>query len=264
MSGHSKWSTIKHKKAAQDAKKGKIFTKLGRAITIAAREGGGDIETNFALRLAVDSAKRSSMPQDNIERAINRGTGEGDEGVKMERAVYGGYGPGGIAVAVDVFTDNKNRTVSELRKIFESHGGSLSDASSVLWQFKEKGKLIVKCAKLEKSEKYGEEDKEVPVERNEVMMKLMDVDGIEDVSEYDEEGGDNFKFCEVVTEPKKLAKVRNDIDKLGYIVDSAEMAKIPDNTQSVDDAAAEKLRALFEDLDDHDDVENIWFNADDI
>lgn len=265
MSGHSKWSTIKHKKAAQDAKRGKIFTKLGRAITIAAREGGGDMETNFVLRLAVDKAKKSSMPADNIDRAIKRGTGESGDGIVMEKAVYGGYGSGGVAVAVDVLTDNNNRTVSGLRKIFEDHGGSLAEASSVLWQFKEKGRVVIKCARIEKSKKFGEDDKEVPIARDEVMMSLMDIDDIEDVHEIDEEiDGDEeqFELCEVITSVRNLAKIRNKLENLGYLVDSAEIVKIPDNIQDVDESTVEKLKSLFEKLDDHDDVEGVWFNAD--
>jgi len=261
MSGHSKWSTIKHKKAAQDAKRGKVFTKLGRAITIAVREGGGDMETNFVLRLAVDKAKKSSMPADNIDRAIKRGTGESGDGIVMEKAVYGGYGSGGIAVAVDVLTDNKNRTVSGLRKIFEDHGGNLAEASSVLWQFKEKGRVVVKCARVEKAEKFGEDDREIPIKKDKVIMSLMDISDVEDIVEIDEVG-EKFELCEVITSVKNLAKVRDEVEKLGYLVDSAEIVKVPDNIQDIDESTAEKLKGLFEDLDDHDDVEGVWFNVD--
>lgn len=267
MSGHSKWSTIKHKKAAQDAKKGKVFTKLGRAISIAAREGGGDPETNFVLRLAIDNARKASMPADNIERAINRGTGQGDDGIVMEKVIYGGYGPGGVAIAVDTLTDNKNRTVSELRKIFETHGGNLADSSSVLWQFKEKGRIIVRCAKMEKSEKFGQEDKAVTLEKDDVIMALMDLEGITDVKEVDQEDRPDvdevgkFEFCEVITVAKELAKVRDKIEELGYIMDSVEVAKFPENIQEISDSDAKKLQGLLEELDDNDDVENLWFNS---
>lgn len=273
MSGHSKWSTIKHKKAAQDAKRGKIFTKLGRVITVAAREGGGDMDTNFVLRLAVEKARKSSMPSDNIDRAIKRGTGESGDGIVMTKAVYGGYGPGGVAVAIDVLTDNKNRTVSTLRKIFEDHGGTLSEASSVLWQFKSKGRVVIKCVRIEASKKFGEDDKEIPIQRDEMMMSLMDVAGVEDVQavediagaddigDLDESGG-TFKLCEVITSVKNLAKIRGEVEKLGYIVDSAEIVKVPENMQDVDESTAEKLRGLFGDLDENDDVEGIWFNSD--
>lgn len=260
MSGHSKWSTIKRKKAAIDAKRGNLFTKLARAITIAARESGGDMEANFALRLAVEKAKRASMPADNIERAINRGTGEGGEGMEMEREVYGGYGPGGVAILVDVFTDNKNRTISELRKIFDDRGGNIAETNSVLWQFTDKGRVLVKCAKIEKAEKFGEEDKEVPIDKDEVMMAIMDIEGVEDIKE-DEGESEDFAVCEVLTDPKQLAKVEGKIRELGYLVEEVEIARIPTNMVEVDDSTAEKLQGLFEVLDEHDDVENIWFNT---
>jgi YebC/PmpR family DNA-binding regulatory protein len=265
MSGHSKWSTIKHKKAKQDAKRGKLFTKLGRAITIAAREGGGDEETNFALRLAIEKAKKASMPLDNIERALKRGTGEDTEGA-MERAVYGGYGPGGVAIVVDAFTDNTNRTVSEFRKIFEDHGGSLAESSSVLWQFHQKGRILVKCAKVQKAEKFGKDDKEVAVDRDEVMMTLMDFEEVEDIRKADIEDEDvegDFDLVEVITPVKKLAAIRKDIeDSTEYIVDSAEIIRVPENTQKVSEKEGKKIESLLEELDDHDDVEDLWFNTD--
>ncbi len=266
MSGHSKWSTIKHKKAKQDAQKGKLFTKLGRAISIAAREGGGDEETNFVLRLAVEKAKKASMPVDNIERAIKRGTGEDSEG-SLEAAVYGGYGPGGVAIAVDVLTDNTNRTVSEIRKIFEDHGGSLAESSSVLWQFKKKGRVLVKCAEIQKAEKFGEDDKEVSVEADEVIMAIMDIEGVEDIQKLSKSDLENEEIegdmaaCEVITPAKSLAGIRDKIDKAGYIVDSAEIIRVPENMQEIDNDIADKLQKLLEELDDHDDVDNLWFNA---
>lgn len=259
MSGHSKWSTIKRKKGVADQKRGQMFTKLGKTISIAAREGGGDMDMNFSLRLAVDKAKESNMPANNIERAIKRGIGE-LEGETIEKAVYGGYGPGGVALAVDVLTDNKNRTVSDLRKIFEDGGGNLSDASSVLWQFKEKGRVLVKCAKKQKSEKYGEDDKDIPVDEDEVMMAVMDFDGVEDVRDF--EGEDStFKYCEVITDPKSLMAVKNSIDGLGYLVTDNEMIKVPDNVIDVPENEEAKLLVLMGNLDDHDDVENIWVNT---
>jgi YebC/PmpR family DNA-binding regulatory protein len=255
MSGHSKWSTIKRKKGAADQKRGQMFTKLGKTITIAAREGGGDPEMNFSLRLAVDKAKSENMPADNIERAIKRGTGE-LEGEQIEKAVYGGYGPGGVAVAVDVLTDNKNRTVSELRKIFDEHHGNLSDASSVLWRFQQKGKISVKCAKKQKSQKYGEDDKEVPVDRDEVMMEIIDISGVVDIKESQDNS------CEVVTDPKSLMDVKNQIDELGYIVTENELIKVPENVINIAENEEAQLLELMESLDDHDDVENIWVNTD--
>jgi YebC/PmpR family DNA-binding regulatory protein len=261
MSGHSKWSTIKHKKAKKDAKRGKLFSKLSRAIALAAREGGGDEEKNFALRLAVEKARKASMPSDNIERAIKRGTGE-DMADSLKKGVYGGYGPGGVAVAVDVVTDNKNRTVSEIRNIFEDHGGSLAETGSVLWQFDKKGRVLVKCAKIKKAQKFGKDDKEVPVELESVMMKLMDIEGVEDIQEAENEDVEgNFKICEVITPVKKLSKIRQAIEDTEFIVDSAEIIRIPQNNQVVSSKEGKKLEKLLEELDDHDDVEDLWFNT---
>lgn len=258
MSGHSKWSTIKRKKGAADAKRGQLFTKLGRAIAIAARDGGSDTDTNFSLRLAVDKARQASMPSDNIERAIKRGTGELEGEATFEKGVYGGYGPGGVAYAVDVLTDNKNRTVSDLRKIFEDHGGNLSDASSVLWQFHEKGLVVVKCAKIKTAEKFGEVDSEAAVSSDEIMMDVIDIDGVEDVEECRKDDETGQSFCEVITTVKQLAQVRDGIGKLGYIVDSAEIIKVPEQPQSVEDGLAEKVQSLVDALEGHDDVENVW------
>src|SRR5918911_174974 len=152
MSGHSKWSSIKHKKAATDAKRGQLFTKLARAITVAAREGGGDPEANFTLASAIEKARGYSMPKENIQRAIDRGTGAGDAGAAIERVVYEGYGPGGAAILVEALTDNRNRTGAEVRHAFDKHGGSLGEPGSVAWQFRKRGVLLVD------GERYSEED----------------------------------------------------------------------------------------------------------
>jgi transcriptional/translational regulatory protein YebC/TACO1 len=169
--------------------------------------------------------------------------------------VYGGYGPGGVAIAVDVLTDNKNRTVSELRKIFDEHNGNLSDASSVLWQFQQKGKISVKCAKKQKSEKYGEDDKEIPVDQEEVMMEIMDISGVVDIRESQDNS------CEVITDPKSLMNVKNKIDELGYVVTENELIKVPENVIDIAENEEAQLLELMEALDDHDDVENIWVNT---
>ncbi len=263
MSGHSKWSTIKRKKGTLDAKRGQLFTKLGRAISIAAREGGGDPDMNFSLRMAIETARNASMPADNIERARKRGAGELEGVGTLERAVYGGYGPSGVAFAVDVFTDNKNRTVSDLRKIFDSHGGNLADASSVLWQFKEKGLIVAKCVKLEKSEKHGEEDIEASVDPETVMMEIIEIEEVEEVDEFEGDNSDagskkGVKMCEVLTMVKNLAQVRGAIEKLGYIVVSAEIIKIPEQLQHVTSDDQKKVEVLIEALEEHDDVENVW------
>ncbi|MDD3661644.1 MAG: YebC/PmpR family DNA-binding transcriptional regulator [Candidatus Dojkabacteria bacterium] len=259
MSGHSKWATIKRKKGAADARRGKLFTKLGRTITIAAREGGGDPSSNFSLRLAVEKAREANMPMENIERAIKRGSGEGDgDTVQWEKGTYGGYGPGGVAVAVDVLTDNKNRTVSELRKIFEDNGGTFADASSVLWQFHEKGHVLIKCAKVRAGEKFGEGEREVQVDRDEATMELMDISGVEDIQENDDDG-----VCgiEVFTVAQDLARVRSAIEGIGFVVLSSEIAKIPERYQTLEKSDEEKLIQLVESIDDHDDVEDVWTTA---
>ena len=152
MSGHSKWSSIKHKKGAADAKRGKLFTKLARAITVAARDGGGSVDANPALALAVQKARDASMPKDNIQRAIERGTGEGDDAAAIESVSYEGYGPGGAAILVDALTDNRNRTGAEVRHLFESSGGSLGEPNSVAWQFEKRGVILVDA------ERYSEDD----------------------------------------------------------------------------------------------------------
>lgn len=258
MSGHSKWSTIKRKKGAADAKRGQLFTKLGKSLTIAAREGGGDPDANFTLRLIVDKARQANMPMDNIERSIKRGTGEIEGGGTYERGVYGGYGSGGVAVVVDVLTDNKNRTVSEIRGIFEAHNGTMGDASSVLWQFHEKGLVVVRCAKLKKAEIFGKSDTEESVDLDKVMMEIMDVAGVEDIQDggRDEESG--AQHCEVISSAKELAHVQNGIKKLGYIVASAEIVRIPERTQKVTEPELSRIETLIEALDDQDDVENVW------
>jgi YebC/PmpR family DNA-binding regulatory protein len=238
-----------------------MFTKLGKTIAIAAREGGGDMESNFSLRLAVDKARQVNMPMNNIERAIKKGTGD-LEGETLEKAVYGGYGPGGVAIAVDTLTDNKNRTVSDLRKIFDEHGGNLAEASSVLWQFKEKGRIILKCAKMEAAEKFGKGEVESPVKADEVMMEMMDYEGVEDVSEYKNEDEPEKKFCEVITDVKHFSSIRKSIEEKKYILSESELIKIPDNIIEISEQDSAKLLILMESLDDHDDVENVWVNAD--
>lgn len=262
MSGHSKWSKIKRKKGVEDAKKGKLFTKFGRTIAVAAREGGGDPDSNFTLRLAIDKAREASMPAENIERAIKRGTGELEGVGTLEKGVYGGYGPAGIAYAVDVLTDNKNRTVSELRKIFEDHGGTLAESSSVLWQFQQKGLVVVAAARNVPAGKFGEEDREEQVDMDELMMEMIDIDGVEDVASSEENDGKGFKICEVITSVKQLAHVEEEIRKRGYIVDSAELVRLPEQTQEVSPSAREQVESLVDSLDDNEDVENVWTNAD--
>jgi YebC/PmpR family DNA-binding regulatory protein len=239
MSGHSKWSSIKHKKAATDAKRGQLFTKLARAIAIAAREGGGDPESNFTLAAAIEKAKGYSMPKDNIQRAIDRGTGAGGDTDQIERVVYEGYGPGGAAVLVDTLTDNRNRTGSEVRNIFDKSGGSLGEPGSVAWQFEKKGVILVE------GDRFSEDD----------LMPAIDA-GAEDVAPEDD-------VLKVTTAPAELTAVRAALEEAGIDVQSAELAMEPNAVVEIaEEAEARALVRLMEALDDHDDVEAVHANFD--
>ena len=236
MSGHSKWSTIKHKKAAKDAKRGKIFTKLIKEITVAARMGGGDINANPRLRTAVLTARSNSMPSENIDRAIKKGTGE-LEGVTYEEIQYEGYGPGGVAIIAQVLTDNKNRTVSEIRRMFSKHGGNMGETGCVGWMFAKKGILTV-----DKSQ----------VDEDRLMDVALDA-GAEDVRDE----GDVF---EVVTEPEDFEKVKERLDQEKIAVASGQISLLPKNTVDVDAKNVEQVLKLSEELEDHDDVQNVAAN----
>jgi YebC/PmpR family DNA-binding regulatory protein len=238
MAGHSKWASIKHKKAATDAKRGKLFTKLARAITVAAREGGGDPAGNHTLAAAIEKAKGYSMPKDNIQRAIDRGTGEGEAG-SIERVVYEGYGPGGAAVLVEALTDNRNRTGSEVRHAFDRHGGSLGEPGSVGWQFEKKGVLIVD------SGRHGEDD----------LMPAIDA-GADDVAAEDD-------VLKVTCNPASLTAVREALESEGVAVESAELAMEPKAVVEVTEPSeARALVRLMDALDDHDDVDDVHANFD--
>jgi YebC/PmpR family DNA-binding regulatory protein len=238
MSGHSKWSSIKHKKGAKDAKRGKLFSKLIKEITVAARMGGGDINANPRLRTAVTTARENSMPNDNIERAIKRGSGE-LEGVHYEEVSYEGYGPGGVAIMANVLTDNRNRTVSEIRRVFEKHGGSMGAAGCVAWMFHKRGLLTVDKAK---------------VDEDRLMEVALDA-GADDVTDT----GDTF---EVVTAPESFEAVKAALQNAGITTASAEVTMVPQNTVSVTGKDAEHTVKLLEELDDHDDVQNVASNVD--
>jgi YebC/PmpR family DNA-binding regulatory protein len=238
MSGHSKWSSIKHKKGAKDAKRGKLFTKLARAITVAARDGGGDPNANPALGLAVQKARDASMPKDNIQRAIDRGTGEGADAAAIESVVYEGYGPGGAAILVEALTDNRNRTGSEVRHAFEKHGGSLGEPGSVSWQFEKRGVILVD------GDRYGEDDLMTAIEA-----------GAEDV----EEDGDVLK---VITAAGDLAGVRAALEGAGVDLESAELSMEPKSTVEVGEGEAPALLRLMDLLEDHDDVDSVNANFD--
>jgi YebC/PmpR family DNA-binding regulatory protein len=238
MSGHSKWSSIKHKKGAADAKRGKLFTKLARGITIAARDGGGNVDANPSLGLAVQRARDASMPKDNIQRAIDRGTGEGADAAAIESAVYEGYGPGGAAILVEALTDNRNRTGAEVRHAFEKHGGSLGEPGSVSWQFEKRGVILLD------GERYSEND----------LMAAIDA-GAEDVSE----DGDLLK---VTTGAGDLAAVRAAIEGEGVEVQSSELSMEPKSTVEVGEGDASALLRLMDALEEHDDVDSVHANFD--
>ena len=256
MSGHSKWSTIRHKKAINDAKKGKVFSKLSTQITHAARQGGGDITMNPTLRMYIDKAKSAGFPIDRIEKAISKGTGAGSDGVTFEEVSYEGFGPGGIQIVVDTLTDNKNRTVADLRKIFENFGGTLAVEGSVSWNFDTKGLIVVKCGVMKKSEKYGEDDIFVPRDREEVMMDIMEIDGVMDIQEVDLDNG--IQGLEVYTKYSDLTKVRDSITGLGYVLDDAVIVKEPKITKSLSGKELDKANEAIETLEDNDDVQDVW------
>ena len=237
MSGHSKWATIKHKKAALDAKRGKTFTRIIKEIMIAAR-GGGDPDANPRLRTAVLAAKAVSMPADNIKRAVMRGSGE-LEGGQIDELTYEGYGPGGAAIVVEVATDNKNRTVSEIRHIFSKYGGDMGSPGSVAWMFERKGQILI------------EQDK---AKEDDLMALVLDA-GAEDLRN----DGENW---EVVTAPENLHSVQEAITKAGVPTVSAQVAFLPKNTVMVEGSNVGKLLKLTEALEDHDDVQNVFSNFD--
>jgi YebC/PmpR family DNA-binding regulatory protein len=255
MSGHSKWSTIKHKKALNDAKKGKAFSKVSTQITHAAKEGGGDPNMNPSLRMYIDKAKEVGFPADNIERAIQKGTGEGTEGVVFDNSSYEGFGPYGVQIIVDTLTDNKNRTVADLRKLFEDIGGNMGTEGSVSWNFDIKGYILVKCGHMEKSKKYGEDDIFVPEDVEEVMLKIMELEGVLDIQEIDLKG---VKGLEIYTEYDKLMSVRDGIDKMNYIIKEAELIKEAKIKKELKEGELEKVEKALEKLEDNDDVQSVW------
>lgn len=238
MSGHSKWSTIKHKKAAKDARRGKLFTKLIKEITVAAKMGGGDINANPRLRTAVTVAKQNSMPSDNIDRAIKKGTGE-LEGVTYDEVQYEGYGPGGLAILVNAMTDNRNRTVSELRRVFQKHGGSMGEAGCVAWMFSKRGVITVPTDAVE-------EDR---------LIEITIDAGAEDVAP----GGEVF---EVTTQPDAFEAVKDAVEKAGLKTTTAELAMVAATNVSLTGDAAEQALKLLEELEDHDDVQDVASNLD--
>jgi YebC/PmpR family DNA-binding regulatory protein len=215
---------------------------------------------NPSLRMYIDKAKSIGFPVDNIDKAIAKGTGEGIEGVEFHEVSYEGFGPEGVAFIIDCLTDNTNRTVSEIRRLFEEVGGSLGETGSVSWNFDVKGKIDVKAGHKEKSEKYGEDDKFVKDDRDEVMMELMDIEGVLDLREKDIDGVEGIA---VITDFKNMSKVRDDIsDKFTYVIDDASIIKIANNKKKLEGEALEKVEKAIERFEDRDDVQNVWTDLD--
>ncbi len=238
MSGHSKWHSIKHKKAAVDAKRGKIFTRLIRELQIAAREGGGDPEKNARLRKAIQDAKAANMPKDNIEKAIKRGTGE-IEGANYEEVKYEGYGPGGVAVYIEAVTDNRNRTVAEIRHIFSKHGGNLGESGCVAWMFHRKGFLVFEKDKIDE----------------EKLMEVAINAGAEDIQEEE-------STLTVYTAPEDFENVFNAIKESGIPYEEAKIGLIPQTYVKLSGKQATQMLKLMEVLEEHDDIQNVWANFD--
>ena len=238
MSGHSKWASIKHKKGAADAKRGKIFTRLIKELTVAARAGGGDPDMNPRLRTIIADAKAENMPADNIKRAIRRGTGE-EPGVSYEEAQYEAYGPGGAAVIMDVLTDNKNRTVGELRHTLTKHGGTLAETNAVAWMFSKCGYIVIEKSKA---------DEET------LMAAVLDAGG-DDLRDDD----DNW---EVLTTPEAFQAVHEAVKKLGIETATAEVSMLPKNYVKLEGKTAQSMLRLMEALDEHDDIRHMWSNFD--
>ena len=238
MSGHSKWHTIKHKKGAADAKRGKVFTRIIKELTVAARSGGGDPDMNPRLRTIVAEAKASNMPRENIERAIRRGTGE-EPGVSYEEIQYEAYGPGGAALIIDVLTDNKNRTVGELRHLLEKHGGNLAAPNAVAWMFNKKGYIVIEKSKADEER---------------LMTAVLDA-GADDLQDDE----DNW---EVFTAPEAFPAVNEAVKGLGIEPATAKVSMIPQNYVKLEGKSAQQMVKLMDALDDHDDVQNISSNFD--
>jgi YebC/PmpR family DNA-binding regulatory protein len=238
MSGHSKWASIKHKKGAVDAKRGKIFTKLIKEITVATRLGGKDPDSNSRLRVAISAAKAENMPKENIERAIKKGTGE-LEGSNYEEVTYEGYGPGGVAVLIEVLTDNKNRAVADVRHLFERSGGNLGEAGCVAWMFSQKGLIVFQKDQVEE----------------EMLFELALEAGADDIKEDEKE-------LEVITEPSSFEKVKTAIENAGIRYTLAEITMIPKTTVKIDDKHAQQMLTLMENLEDNEDVNHVYANFD--
>ena len=240
MAGHSKWANIKHRKQKQDKKRGKLFSKLSKKITVAAREGGGDPEMNADLAFAIDKAKDNDMPKENIERAIKRGTGE-LEGVDYKQFNYEGYGPGGVALYLDIMSDNRNRTASELRHILSEHSGNLGEEGCVAWMFERKGQIIIDLDSTD-------------LDEEEVMMEAIEA-GAEDIETED-------NVVTVYTDVKIFQEVKKELKTKGFELVEADLAMVPNNTIKLEKSNAKKMLNLMEELEDHDDIQEVYSNFD--
>jgi len=237
VAGHSKWANIKHRKAAQDAKRGQMFTKLARQITVAVKEGGPDPEMNFRLRLAIDKARSVNMPNDNIERAIARGVG-GQDGDNYEEIVYEGYGPNGVAIMMDVLTDNRNRTAGDVRHVLSKYGGNLGESGCVAWMFNKKGLIVI--------------EKNESIDEDELMMAALEA-GAEDI----EAETDVFK---IETDPSSFSEVKEALAEAGYEFLVAEVSMVPQNSVPISEEESEKIEKLIEALEELDDVQQVYTN----
>lgn len=240
MAGHSKWAQIKHKKAAVDAKRGKIFSKLAKEISVAARLGGGDPSMNPRLRTVIEKAKSANMPQENIKRAIQKGTGE-LPGTSYEEATYEGYGPGGVAMLIEVLTDNKNRTVAEIRHLMNKHGGSLGEAGCVSWIFEKKGYILVNKSTIDE----------------ETLMDVVIEAGAEDMKNDPQE--ENY---EIITAPEDIHQIKENLKEKGIKIEVSEITMLPKTHVMIEGETATKMIRLMEALEDHDDVQNVYANFD--
>ncbi|MDK2856482.1 MAG: hypothetical protein PWQ41_1479 [Bacillota bacterium] len=238
MSGHSKWANIKHKKAKADAEKGRIFTRLGRELMVAVRQGGPDPNSNLRLKMAIEKARSFNMPNENIMRVIAKASGAQDA-ANYEELVYEGYGPGGVAVMLELLTDNRNRTASEIRHIFARHGGNLGETGCVSWLFNQKGSLVLNRAELTKTV-------------DEVMLDALEA-GAEDVKEDED-------TLQIITDPADFAKVQEALTKQGYKFAEAEITRIPQTTVELQGKEAEQMLKLMEALEEHDDVQEVYAN----
>jgi YebC/PmpR family DNA-binding regulatory protein len=240
VSGHSKWANIKHKKARVDAQRGKMYTKIAKEIIMAAKQGGGDPDANFQLRMAIDKARSLNLPNDNINRAIQRGVGA-QEGDNYESFSYEGYGPGGVAIIVDLLSDNRNRTASDIRHLFSKNGGNMGETGCVSYMFDRKGVIVVDREQDDRSE-------------DEMLMLALEA-GAEDLQTEEES-------FQIITAPDALEAVRRYLEQQGVPMESAELSMLPQTLVSVEGEASEKVMKLLEALEDHDDVQNVYTNAD--